>query len=321
MSTLFITESEVSRLISAADCVDALDHIFQSEVPGNYANHSRRRFLTPKGTFHFMEAYHLGLGRAAMKVYASFRPATRFLVLLWDTESGDLLAQIEADKLGQLRTGAASGIATKYMSNPDAANLCVFGAGWQAESQILAIAAVRKLKRIMVYSRTEEKRTVFANRMHELTGIQTISAESPEQALDGAEIIVTATSSATPLFDGKLVQAGAHINAVGANMLNRAEIDRNLVGRCGKIVVDSIEQAKLEAGDLQQAVDGRRFRWEQAIELSDVVSGRFPGRSNAEEITLFKSNGIALEDLAAASLVYDRAIANGLGRPIELWQG
>ena len=319
MSTLFITESEVEQLITVPDCIEALTNLFRCEVPGNSGNHSRRRFMVPKGVFHFMEAFDLGLGRAAMKVYTSYRPATRFLVLLWDTESGDLLAQIEGNKLGQIRTGAATGVATQYMARDTAEVLAVFGAGWQAETQITAVAAVRRLKRILIYSRTEATRSDFAKKIEKQTGISTIAVNSPDEAIKDADIVVTATTSRTPVFDGYLIKPGTHVNAVGANILQRAEVDKTFVGRCGTIVVDSIEQAKLEAGDLVQAIDGGSLRWEQVVELQDVVSGRAKGRNHEDEITLFKSNGIALEDLAAASLIYDRAEARGVGRPIQLW--
>jgi alanine dehydrogenase len=266
-----------------------------------------------------MEAADLGLGRMAIKTYASFRPRTRFLVLLYDTTNGDLLAIIEADRLGQMRTGAATGVATKFLAREDARTLGLFGAGWQAETQALAVAAVRPLNRIQVYSRTSDRRAAFAERMAAQLGIEVVPVESSDAALAGADIVVTATTSRTPLFDGKLLAPGTHVNAVGSNMLSKSEVDITTVARAACVVVDSIEQSRLEAGELLAPLEARRFRWEQAIELREVVTGTQSGRTDAEAITLFKSNGIALEDVAAASLLYDRARAEGRGREVALW--
>ncbi len=316
---LFITESEVEQLLSVPLCIGALHASFANQAERSVINHPRRRLLLPGGTFHFMEAADLGLGRAAIKTYASYPPKTRFLVLLYDTATGDLLAIIEADRLGQLRTGAATGLATQLLSNDDASALAVFGSGWQAETQVLAIATVRKLTEIRVFSRSEEKRAAFASKMETALNTKCVAVESPAAALKGAHIIVTATTSRAPVFDGKDLEYGTHVNAVGSNMLSRAEIDITTVTRAKKIVVDSIEQAKMEAGDLLPAVDARKLRWEEVFELHQIVSGATIGRTGDEEITLFKSIGVALEDVAAASLVFDRAVEAGLGRQMEMW--
>lgn len=317
---LLLTEQDVAELLTMSDCVGALEAAFQRQQTGQVMNHPRRRLHVPDGTFHCMEAADLGLGRMAIKAYASFRPRTRFLVLLHDTTNGDLLAIIEADRLGQMRTGAATGVATKYLAREDARTLGLFGAGWQAETQALAVAAVRPLDRIQVYSRTSDKRTAFAERMAVQLGIEVVPVESSEAALEDADIVVTATTTRTPLFDGKLLAEGTHVNAVGSNSLSKAEVDVTTVARAACVVVDSIEQSKLEAGDLLAPLEARKFRWEQAVELREIVSGVRVGRRDTEAITLFKSNGLALEDVAAASLVYDRAKAEGRGREVALWQ-
>jgi ornithine cyclodeaminase/alanine dehydrogenase-like protein (mu-crystallin family) len=316
---LLLTEANVSSVLTMDPLIAALEEGFRRQNAGEAANHPRRRLHSPDGTFHFMEAADFGLGRAAIKAYASFRPKTRFLVLLYDTTNGDLLAIIEADRLGQMRTGAASGIATKHLARPDAATLALFGTGWQAESQAMAVAAVRPLRRIQVYSRNAERRVDFARRLAELVHTEVAPVESPADALEGADIVVTATTSRVPVFDGTNLAPGTHVNAVGSNMLSKAEVDLTTVARADLVVVDSLEQARLEAGELIAPADARKFRWEQAVELREVVGGTRPGRTRPDQITLFKSVGIALEDVVAASLVYDRAVAEGIGKEIGLW--
>jgi alanine dehydrogenase len=317
---LLLTENDVAVLLTMEECVSALEAAFLRQDRGEVLNHPRRRLHAQNGTFHIMESADLGLGRMAIKAYASFRPATRFLVSLYDTANGNLLALIEADRLGQMRTGAATGVATRFMAKEDASVLGLIGAGWQAETQAHAVAAVRKLSRIQVYSRTEEKRTAFADRIGGQLGIEVIPMPSAEEAVRGADIVVTATTSRTPVFDGNALEPGTHVNAVGSNSLSKAEVDVTTVSRAARIVVDSIEQSRMEAGDLLSPLELRKFHWEQARELREVVSGRYPGRESAEEITLFKSNGIALEDVAAASVVYDRAVEQGIGREIGFWE-
>jgi alanine dehydrogenase len=316
---LLLTESDVARLLDMPSCIQAVEAAFRRQDAGEVVNQPRRRVRAPEGMFHTMEAADLGLGRMAIKSYSSFRPATRFLVLLYDITTGDLLALIEADRLGQMRTGAATGVATRHMARRDASVLALFGAGWQAESQALAVAEVRPLKQVRVYSRTATKRSEFAARLGHRLGIECSPVDSPDEAIDGADIVVTATTAREPVFDGKRLAAGAHVNAVGSNALNRAEVDVATVSRASIVVVDSIEQSKMEAGDLLAPFELRKFRWEQAIELREVVSGRRPGRKTDEQITVFKSNGLALEDTAAASLVYDRAVEQSVGQKINLW--
>jgi alanine dehydrogenase len=317
---LLLTEADVTSLLEMRPLIAALEDGFKRQDSGRVSNHPRRRLHPPDGTFHFMEAADLGLGCAAIKAYASFRPKTRFLVLLYDTANGDLLAIIEADRLGQMRTGAATGVATKYLARNDAATLGLFGAGWQAETQALAVAAVRPLRRAQVYSRNADRRREFARQLGGLIEAEVVPVDTSAEALAGADIVVTATSSRVPVFDGTNLAPGTHVNAVGSNSLSKAELDITTVARAGLVVVDSVEQARMEAGDLLAPVEARKFRWEQAVELREVVGGSRSGRTSPDEITLFKSIGIALEDVIAASLVYDRAVAEGVGKQIGLWE-
>jgi ornithine cyclodeaminase/alanine dehydrogenase-like protein (mu-crystallin family) len=313
---LYLTEQDVESVLPMPDCIAAVEEAFRRQDLGAIINQPRRRLRVPNGILHCMEASDDDIGRMGLKVYTSFAPKVRFHVLLYDSTNGDLLAMIEADRLGQMRTGAATGVATKYMAREDAKTLGIFGAGWQAESQALAIAHVRKLDRVLVYSRTAEKRQSFADKLRAELGITCEAAESAEEVARNADIVVTATTSRTPVFNGEWLAPGVHVNAVGANSLGRAEIDIATVDRANRIVVDSIEQSKVEAGDFLAAYESRKFRWESAHELHEVVNGRFPGRESDHEITLFKSNGLALEDIATADLVYEKAVDRGLGREL-----
>ena len=252
------------------------------------------------------------LGFSGLKSYTSVAGVNRFVVLLYDGE-GRLAAVMDADRLGQLRTGAASAVATRFMAREDASRLGVFGAGAQARAQIEAIRAVRPIEKVTVYARTADKLKAFCREMAEATGIKIVPAAGPEAAVRDQDIVATATTSSEPVFQGEWLAAGVHINAVGSNCLSRREIDVETVRRSACVIVDSLEQARLESGDLERAAEEEAFYWEDARELGLVVVGEFPGREDAGEITLFESQGVALEDVALAAEIYRRALEAGTG--------
>jgi ornithine cyclodeaminase/alanine dehydrogenase-like protein (mu-crystallin family) len=259
-------------------------------------------------------------GYIGMKLYTVVRGVARFVVPLFRSTTGEMAALIEADALGQLRTGAATGVATKYLANEDATAACVIGTGYQARTQLEAVAAVRKLKRVRAFGRDRDRRETFCREMSEKIGVSVEPANSGEEAVKRAEIIITATSALKVVLEGVWLTPGMHINAMGANWAQKRELDAAAVGRAAKIVVDSIEQAKMEAGDLILAFGEDQSRWDDVQELSEIVAGKLAGRSSADQITLFKSNGIATWDLAAAIRVYEMALAQGRGQTIPLWQ-
>jgi len=254
-----------------------------------------------------------------MKIYTVARGTARFVVPLFRSTTGEMAALIEADALGQLRTGAASGVATKYLANPDASAACIIGTGYQARTQLEAVANVRPLKRVRAFGRNPERRANFCREMSEKIGVTVEPANSGEDAVKGADIIITATSATKVVLEGAWLTPGMHINAMGANWPQNRELDTEAVGRADKIVVDAIEQSKMEAGDLVQAFGEDISRWNSVQELSEIVVGNESGRTDAEQITLFKSNGIATWDLAAAVRVYEMAAAQGIGQTIPLW--
>ena len=318
---LYLTESDVESLLTMPEAVAALEGAFLRQSMGDVLNQSRRRLHLPEGTYHTMTAADLGLNTFAIKTYASFRPKTRFLVLLYDAGNGDLLAIIEADRLGQMRTGAATGVAAAALAKRGMPlRVGIYGTGWQAESQCEAVLAAAEIAQVTAYSRDTAKRTAFCEKMSAKLGLPVVPADSPEQAAREQDVVITATTSRDPVLQGEWLSPGTHVSAVGSNLLMKREVDEETIRRAAVIVVDSIEQSKMEAGDLLPAFERRLFRWEQVAELSEIVGGRREGRVSDAQITLFKSNGLAMEDVAVATLVYQKAKAAGAGREIPLWQ-
>ncbi|MCS6775976.1 MAG: ornithine cyclodeaminase family protein [Chloroherpetonaceae bacterium] len=314
---IFLTEQEVSRLLNLPEAIDALDAAFWRQAQGEVINQPRRRLHLPEGTYHTMIAADMELRTFAIKAYTSFRPATRFLVWLYNADNGDLLAVMEADTLGQVRTGAATGVAARYLAlKSTGLRVGIFGTGWQAQSQLEAVCAVREVHEIVAYSRNEARRNTFCEQMTARLGVPVVPATAPEQAAQERDIVITATTSLTPVLRGEWLAPGAFVAAVGSNLLIKREIDEETVRRSALIVVDSVEQAKIEAGDLLPPYEKRLFRWEQVAELKDVVAGACPGRTGSDQIVLFKSTGLAMEDVAVATLVYYHAQQSGAGTPL-----
>ena len=314
--TLFLTEGEVESLLDMRSTLEAVEEILRQYAEGRATNHARRRVALPGSGLNVMFAGAPEIGALGLKAYSVARSGARFYTMLFDPESGELLSIMQSDKLGQLRTGAASGVATKYLAREDATTLGIYGAGWQAESQLEAIAAVKKLDRIVVHSRTEESRKAFAEKMGERLGLEIETTHAPEEPA-AQDIVVTVTSSVEPILQGEWLKPGAHVNAAGSNFLFKTEIDRDVVERAGLVTMDSREELGLEAGNLLQAVETGAVLPEAIRELGQVIAGHVEGRRSPEDITLFVSQGLALEDLGAARLVYDRARERNVGREID----
>ena len=223
---------------------------------------------------------------------------------------------VEADRLGMMRTGAAGGVAAKWLAREDARIVGIFGAGWQAEGQLEALAKVRRLERVKVFSRTAEKLAKFCVRMRERLSLEVVPAASPEDAVKGSDIVVTVTPSATPVFDGEWLAPGTHVNAAGSNSLARQEIDETTVRRARPVVVDSRAGAVKEAGDLLPAFEKGRLHAGALTELGEVVAGIRPGRTEREQVTLFESQGMAIQDLAVAAHLLRLARERGVGSEV-----
>lgn len=309
---LYLTEQDVGGLLTMEGALAAVEGVFLRQALGEATNEPRRRVRARGATLHVMSGADRGwLG---LKSYTVTRSGAKFFVNLYDAASGELLALIEADKLGQMRTGAASGIATKYLARADARTVGVYGSGWQARSQLAAICGVREIERVLVYSRSAENRVRFCHEMGAELNLREITPVDRPEAAAEADIIVTITNSREPVLRGEWLRPGAHLNAAGGNSILRREFDDEVLKRASLVTVDSLDQARIEAGELVSAAEKGIVNWERIVELRHLVAGRYPGRQNPDEITLFKSLGLAIEDIAAAAVVYQAAREQQRGR-------
>jgi alanine dehydrogenase len=319
--TLHINEAEVHALLTMPMAVEAVEDISRKQASGEVIVHPRRRFELPGGGFfHYMAAADYTAGYLAMKQYTYVRGKMRFLVPLYEIAKGDLLALIEADYMGQLRTGAASGVATKYLARRDARVAAIIGTGGQARTQLEAVAVVRKLESANVFGRDVHRRESFCEEMTKRIGIPVRPSGSAEEATHGAGVVCTATTASQPVVSGADLTTGMHINAIGANHAHKRELDGEAVASADVIVVDSVEQSRQEAGDLILAFRGDESCWTGVKRLADVVAGKTGGRTSEGEVTLFKSNGIASWDLAVAMKVYALAREKRMGRELPIWK-
>jgi ornithine cyclodeaminase/alanine dehydrogenase-like protein (mu-crystallin family) len=319
--TLLLTEADVRSLLTMPIALEVVEDSLRRQGEGQLILQPRHRLKMPdNGLLHYMAAADPVGGYIGMKLYTNVRGVTRFVVPLFRSATGEMAALIEADALGQIRTGAASGVATKYLANSNARSACIIGTGYQARTQLEAVAAVRRLERVRAFGRDPERRAQFCREMSARIGVPVEPANSGEEAVRGADIVITATSATKIVLEGAWLAPGMHINAMGANWPQKRELDAAAVSRSDVVAVDSMEQAKMEAGDLIQAFREDAARWETVRELSAIVAGKNPGRDNANQITLFKSIGIATWDLAAAVRVFELAVARGMGQSIPLWE-
>ncbi|HWW50721.1 MAG TPA: ornithine cyclodeaminase family protein [Verrucomicrobiae bacterium] len=318
---LLLTEADVKTILTMPLALEAVESSFRRLVDGTAILHCRQRLRVPgKTVLNYMAAADIAGGYLGLKIYSISHEGARFLVPLFQAESGEMVALIEADRLGQMRTGAASGVATRVLAREDARKVGIIGTGLQARTQLEAVALVRRLERIRAFGRDEERREGFAKEMEERLGVPVEPVSSAEEAVRDAEILITSTTSTDPVVEGPWLGAGVHINAIGANFPQKRELDTAAVRLCDVIVADSSEQSKLEAGDLIQAFGRETSRWQTVRDLADVISGRAPGRTGPGQITLFKSNGVATEDIVIAGRIYELARQRQMGREIPMWQ-
>jgi ornithine cyclodeaminase/alanine dehydrogenase len=318
---LYLTEQDVTQLFSMDDALAAVEAVFKSYAAGAASNESRRRVRVGGSALNVMcgavSDFAEYKGLLGLKSYTVTRNGYRFYVSLFDAESGALLAFMEADKLGQMRTGAASGVATKYLARADAGSVGIYGSGWQARTQLAAVCAVRPIASVRVYSRSAERREQFCATMRAELQIDDIAPVAHAEAAAEAEVICTITSAREPVLQGAWLKAGAHINAAGGNSLLRRELDDEAIKRASFICADSVAQAQIEAGELIVPVEKGLLAWERVHELRYVVNGDLQGRKREAEITLFKSLGIAIEDVAAAAVIYRKAKEQKLGKEMS----
>ena len=313
---LFLSEADVHQLLTMDMALEAVETAHRAHGGGRAIDVPRQRTRMPTGALHILQGALLDEGVFGYKAYTTSRAGTRFLVHLFDAATGSLLAVIEADALGMMRTGAAGGIAAKWLARQDAGEVGLFGAGWQAQSQIEALCRVRAIRRVKVFSRSEEKRRAFCDEQSRRLGVEMVPASSAEETVRGSDVVVTITTATTPLFSGDWLEAGAHVTAAGSNALIRREIDEKAVLRAARVCVDSRATALREAGDLLPALEKGRLHEGQLVELGEVIAGVRPGRGAPTEITLFESQGMAIQDLAVAKRLLALARERQVGREL-----
>ena len=306
---IYLTNDDVRALLPIDEAVDVLDDLFKQEAQGLVENVPRtRRKFEGGGSATLMGGAVLG-----SKAYGV---RSQNIATLFDTDTGEVVALIDPRAVAWLRTGAASGLATKYMAKADASTVGIVGTGRQAITQLEAICAVRPIRSIKAYSRSQERREQFARQMSDSLGVEVTPVASPEECVAGSEIVVAITNSSVPVFDGQALEPGTHVNAAGANSYARREVDDATITRSSLVVVDNLAQAKTECGELMAAADRGVFRWGQAVELHQVVGGEVGGRPSADAITLFESQGVGIEDVACYAYVFRKARERGIGQPL-----
>ncbi|MBA2642499.1 MAG: ornithine cyclodeaminase family protein [Actinobacteria bacterium] len=304
---LYLTETDVASLLTPADAVAAIDDCFRRIAAGEVENAPRRRLRLDGGALADMAASDLGAGLAGGKLYSAFAEGAAFVVCLFDVSRPVLEAVIEADLLGRLRTGAASGVAARHLAKANARTLGVIGCGYQAETQVACVrAAVPSIERVVAYCRTPERLSTFCER---------VDAEPAESHRDAAtqDVVVTITSSKDPVLRGEWLQPGSLVVAAGANQPSRRELDNVVLERAAFICCDSLEQARLESGDLIEPVGSGILDWLEVHELHEVVAGQVQGRQSDSDVVVFKSNGIAAWDVALGAEALRLARERGVG--------
>jgi ornithine cyclodeaminase/alanine dehydrogenase-like protein (mu-crystallin family) len=305
---LYLTEAEVESLLGPEDALNAVEGCFRRMAAGAVENRPRYRLRLENGTLAVMSAADLELGYAGLKSYAAFAgQGARFVVVLFEMRRPELAGLIEADRLGQLRTGAASGVAARYLARQGARSLGVIGCGRQAESQVACIrAALPSIERVVAYCRTPENLQTFCRK---------VGGDPGESHRDPADqdVVVTATTSRDPVLRGEWLNDGALVCAMGANDGKKRELDNVVLERASFVCCDSVEDARLESADLIEPVEAGALDWLEVHELQEVVAGELTGRASDEDIVVFKSNGLAAWDVAAAAAVLEKARAAGAG--------
>ena len=324
---LLLNQNDVMKVLDMSPCMEVVEKAFAELASGTAVLPLRINLFTQEGLALYMPAYLKEMGALACKVVTSYvnNPAKHNLptimgkVLLQDPETGDVICIMDGGYLTAVRTGAASGVATRYLAREDRGQTVgIFGAGAQARTQLWAMTVARDIAKACVYDVNDEAVSRFITEMTDKLQVDIVRASSPDQILEEADIICTASSSPTPLFDGSKVREGTHINGVGSHTPKAREMDTAIIKR-SKVIADSYDACLREAGDIiipiQEGVIDKSHLY---AELGEVITGKKTGRADAREITLFKSNGLAIQDTATARLVYDKAVPAGIGTSVEL---
>jgi ornithine cyclodeaminase len=310
--TRYLTESDVKQLLTMPMAVALVEEALKARAEGRATDTPRVRNRNPEGTLHILQASARDLNRIGFKAYYSVPSGTGYHVHLYDLKTGSHLAMVEASHLGMVRTGAASGVATKYLA-PNASVVAMIGAGKQAIGQLQAVCEVCNVREVRVWSRKRETSAKFVDQLAKALNVEMRVVNDPARAVEGAHVINVITKSAEPVLRGDWLEPGQHINAAGSNSLIRRELDFAAVKRCNYIVVDSRGTARNECGDLLPAVEGGLVDWDQLTELGEIIANRAPKRTSPHQITLYESHGMGIQDLYVADALVALANERGIG--------
>lgn len=314
----YLSEADVERLLGMPLALEAVERALEERARGRALDVPRVRAHVPAGTLHLMAAAAPQLDLIGFKAYYAGPRGTRYYLQVFGVTSGKLEAIIEASHLGVMRTGAASGVASRYLARREAAVVGMIGAGKQAVGQLEAVCAVRAIREARVYSRSAERARGFCEAMSARLGLPVRAVASAREAVRGADIVNVITKAATPVLFGEWLELGQHINAAGSNSLIRRELDEAAVRRCVRVVVDSRATARNECGDLLPLVEKGFLDWNALPELGEVIVGRASGRAGDEEITLYESHGMAVQDIYVGAAVLALARERSVGWDLAL---
>jgi len=316
---LFLNEENVKELITMPLALEQVERALKDRALGRATDLPRARVQTTAGIQHVLQAAAPELGYIGFKYYFSppgKRGAT--YVHLISMESGKLEAIVEAVWLGMTRTGAATGVASKYLANPGASVLAQIGAGFQGMGQLEAVCTALQIREARVYARTRDKLETWCKKMADKLGIPVLPAASGPEAIKGAHVVNIMTKSTTPVIDGDWLERGQHVNAAGSNALSRREIDAKTVARAALITVDARGTARNECGDLIAAVETGRISWDTLTEIGEVIAGHTPGRADKDDITLYESHGMGIQDVYTAAKLVELARSRKIGTALPM---
>ena len=310
---LFLRNADVDEAVSMDDMLAAIEDMQRHYGLGQVSNLGRRKIVASTGLLSVMGGGLYYKGVFGVKTYTVISGKYSFHITLYDTESGQLLASLQANRLGQLRTGATTGLAVRYLARGDASVVGILGTGYQAPSQLEALCKARRVTKVKAFSRTPEKRARFAQDLSQRLAIEVVSVESSQEVVEGSDIVICITNSAEPVLNGGWLATGALLISAGPTTWRAREADDSSLRQASRIVVDSLDQAPIEAGELASAADRGIIQWSQLVELRHVVAGTVPGRESPDENIYAKLMGTGIADVAAAKLAYDLAREKGVG--------
>ncbi|MCZ2343479.1 MAG: ornithine cyclodeaminase family protein [Bacteroidales bacterium] len=318
MPVLYLTEDDVRGLLTMDLALGAVEAAFRKISLDEAVNIPRQRCQTDHAMLHVLPAAAKTLNALGFKAYTTAKPGAQFHVYLFNPKAGGLTAILEADYLGQMRTGAASGVATKKLARADSTTVGLYGTGKQARTQLEAVCRVLPIQRVHVFSRNEERRQAFAADMTTVCGVEVVPVTRPEEAARGCDVIITATSSREPVLLGEWIAEGAHLNIIGSNFLAKSEVDVDVFRKATLVTVDSKDQARMEAGDFIAGLREGVLNWATIYEFPHVLVGRYPGRRTPKDVTVFKSLGLGIEDIAVGVRLVEQARLKGVGHELPI---